>query len=163
VDNSFERVKIGSLLLLGPGSWFLLLLLLMRPVLARNPQRMLGLRLLLLLLLLLLGGRTGPVPCWVGFPKSCLPLLGIYRDSAGYWRGPVEWRRYPVWGRRSWDIVSGVMWLLLVGCRIGGGGVGGHRWRCNRVSQKRSHDKRDSVPTLGFILQDDGQDLGFES
>lgn len=156
MDNSFVRVKTGRLLLLGPGCWLLLLLRLM-PVLARNPQRMLLLG-LLLLLLLLLGVRTGPVPCRVGFPKSCLPLLGIYGDSCGYWRGPVEWRRDPVWRRRSWDIVSGVRWLLLVGSRIGSGGEGGHRWRCSPVSQERSHETRDSVPTLVFILQDDGQD-----
>lgn len=141
--------------LLGSGCWMLLfLLLLLHPVLTRNPQGMLGLG-LLLLLLLLLGARTGPVPCWVGFPKACLPLLGIYRDSGGYWWRPIEWRWNPVWRRWSWDIVSGVRLVawLLVGCRIRGG-VGGHGWRYTRVRNKGIHDKNEFVPTLGFILQD---------
>ena len=141
--------------LLGSACWMLMFLLLLRPVLTRNPQGMLRLG-----LLLLLGGRTGPVPCRVGFPKTCLPLLGIYCNSSGHWWRPVEWRRDPVWRWGSWDIVSGVrllMWLL-VGCRICSG-EGGHGWHYNRVSRERIHDKNEFAPTLGFILQRlDGRD-----
>ena len=151
MDNSFVWVKVGRLLLLlllllrllGPGRWLLLSLLLLHPMLTRKPQRMLGLG------LLLLGGRTGAVPRRVGFPKTCLPLLWIYSNSGGYWRRAVEWRRDPIWRRGSWDIVSGVV-RLLVGRRIGSS-VGGHGRRYNRVRIKGMHDRGQFVPALGFI------------
>jgi len=152
LDNSFVWVKVGGRLLrlLGPGCWLLLFLLLLHPMLTRKPQRMLGLGLLLLLLLLLLlGGRTSAVPRRVGLPKTCLPLLWIYSNSGGYWRRSVEWRRDPVWRRGSWDIISGMV-RLLVGCRICSS-VGGHGRRCNRVRIKGIHDKHQFAPTLAFI------------